>query len=197
MIKISVIFNKRFWLTFIKCFALAFVALMILIQIPELSYDFSRKQPIQISKPEELNSDIISHTTFVSITGTPNFDRAFVYQRYGLNYTYFTVEPYGICLIARTYDKVTDEWKDMHRFLGKLRPFDKQPFSYRIRDIYKEKFQEDIPENAFFLGLRDVPKPSGWQIGAVIFASLMWLVMFYMFFFFGRNRNQVAVNNKL
>ena len=86
--------------------------------------------------------------------------------------------------MVRTYEPVTDEWKDLNRFLGKLRPFNHQPFHYKIRDIYKEKFDIKVPDNAFFLGLDDVPKISGWQVGAVTFAFVLWLVMFYMFYFF-------------
>ena len=38
--------------------------------------------------------------------------------------------------------------------------------------------------NAFFIALDDVPKVSGWQVGATIFASLLWIAMFFLFFFF-------------
>jgi hypothetical protein len=180
--------RKKFWLFFLKCFLLLFVGSMILIQIPELRYDFGPKQPIEISGPEDLTPDSINRTTFASVAGTPNFDRAFIYQRYGLNYTYFIIEPYGISLVARTYEKVTDDWKNLNRFLGKIIPFNKQPFSYRIREIYWEKFQEEVPKEAFFLALYDAPKPSGWQIGALTFASLLWLVLFYVFFLYKRRR---------
>ncbi len=183
-------FTGRFWLTLLKVLALLFVGSMVIIQIPELSYDFGPQQPVEINGPEELTRSRFNKSTFASIEGTPNFDRAFIYKRYGLSYTYFTIEPYGINLVARTYEKVTDKWKDLTRFVGKLRPFNKQPFSYRIRQIYRDKFEEEVPEDAFFLALYDVPKVSGWQIGALIFASLLWGVMFYFFFFFKWKRGQ-------
>ncbi|MFC1607303.1 hypothetical protein ACFL47_04965 [Candidatus Latescibacterota bacterium] len=192
MIKAYFTVIKRLLLFFVKCAALLFVALMILVQIPELRYDFGASKPLTISSPEELNDAHIVRSTFSSVEGTPNFDLAFVYKRYGMSYTYFTLEPYGVKLILRTYDTVTDEWKNIDRFLGKLRPFDDQPFSYSIRKIFKDKNQIDIPENSYFLGLRDVPKPSGWQVGAIVFASILWLVMFYMFFFFGRKHSSAA-----
>ena len=184
MIKHFFLFNKKFWLFLVKCAALAFVATMIMVQIPELRYDFRTNKPLILSNPDELNNAHIDRSTFVAIEGTPNFDHAFVYQRYGMNYTYFTLDPYGFQLIARTYETVTGEWENIDRFLGKLRPFDDQPFSYRIRAIYKEKNQIVIPDNSYFLGLRDVPNPSGWQVGAMIFASTLWIVMFYMFFIY-------------
>ena len=195
MTKRIFLLKGRFWLTLLKVLALLFVGSMVLIQIPELSYDFGPKQPVEINSSKELTRSRFSKTTFASIEGIPNFDRAFIYQRYGLSYTYFTIEPYGINLVARTYEKVTDEWKDLTRFVGKLRPFDRQPFSYRIRQIYKERFKEDVPEDAFFLALYDVPKVSGWQIGAVIFASLLWGVMFYLFFFFKWMRRKEGVGS--
>lgn len=179
---------KRILIAFLKILALLFVGAMIVVQIPELIYDFGPKQPKLISGLEALNQLDIKRTTFASLSGSPDFDQAFIYRRYGLDYTYFTIEPYGVRLVARTYDKVTDEWKDLSQFVGKLRPFNRQPFSYRIRQIFRDRFQMDIPENAYFLALYDVPKPSGWQIGALVFASVLWLVMFYMFFFFDWKR---------
>jgi hypothetical protein len=170
----------------VKLFALAFVAAMILIQIPELGYDFGPKEPVEIAGPEGLEPGRFNRATFVSLTGTPNFDRAFIYRRYGLSYTYFLIEPYGLGLVARTYEEVDDTWKTISQFVGKLRPFDRQPFSYRIRDIFEERFQEEIPQSAYFLAIYDVPKPSGWQVGAVALAGALWGLMFYMFFFFRR-----------
>ena len=175
--------NKRFWLTLLKILPLAFVAWMISLQLPELQYDLQSPPPVTVSSPEELSPERFGRTTFVSVDGTPNFEQAFIYRRYGLAYTYFNIDPYGPRLVVRTHDKVTDEWNQISRFLGKLRPFEDQPFSYRIRQIYREKFNADIPENALFLALDDVPRLSGWQIAAVIFAAVLWLAMFYVFFF--------------
>jgi hypothetical protein len=190
--------NKRFWFWVLKCFVLLFVGSMIVIQIPELRYDMSDIRPIEISNPDELERFSIRRATFVSVRGRANFEKAFVYQRYGLNYTYFIIEPYGLHLVSRTYEKVTDEWEDLNRFLGKLRPFDDQAFSYRIREIFYEQFEDSVPQDAYFLGLDDIPKPSGWQIGAVSFASVLWGVMFYLFFFFFPRRlgNQGNRNRK-
>jgi hypothetical protein len=176
--------TKRFWVILLKIIGLAFVGSMIVVQIPELKYDLGSKKPFEISSVEDLKPETIGRASFVTIAGVPNFDRAFVYQRYGLNYTYFIIEPYGMQVVARTYEKVNEEWNNLSLFVGKLRPFEDQPFSYRIREIYIEQHQEIVPHNAFFLGLDDVPKPSGWQIGAVCFAGTLWGVMFYMFFFF-------------
>lgn len=184
MIDFTLIFKKKFWLTVLKIFALLFVAFMFVVQIPELLYDFGPKEPVSIAGPDELDADRFRRATFVTLPGKPDFDHAFIYRRYGLDYTYFIIEPYGVRLVARTYEKVSDDWKIFEQFVGKLRPFNRQPFSYRIRQLYKERFQLDIPEKAFFLALYDVPKPSGWQIGALVFAALLWGVMFYFFFFF-------------
>ncbi|MFC1822405.1 hypothetical protein ACFL9T_06830 [Thermodesulfobacteriota bacterium] len=183
-------FRKKFWLTILKLIALGFVSAMLLVQIPELFYDLGPKSPLAISTPQGLSRDRIAGATFVSIEGKPDFKNAFIYRRYGLSYSYFTVEPYGMRLIARTHEEVTDEWNQLNRFMGKLRPFNRQPFHYRIRDIYQEKFQIDVPSDAFFLALDDVPKINGWQISAMVFAILLWLVMFYMFFLFGRRRSK-------
>jgi hypothetical protein len=176
------LFRKRFWLTVLKVLALAFVGWMITLQIPELQYDLGPETPVQITSPDQLTRERFPHATFVAIEGTPSFENAFIYRRYGLAYTYFNVEPYGLRLVARTYEDVTDEWTQLHRFVGKLRPFERQPFSYRIRDIYEDRHGVEVPQDAFFLALYDVPEVSGWQIGAVVFASVLWLVMLYLFF---------------
>ena len=177
----------KFWLTLLKLLALGFVSLMVFIQIPELLYDFGPKVPVEIQGPGDLIPGRFPKATFASLSGTANFERAFIYRRYGLEYSYFFIEPYGNFLVARTYEKVEDDWENITQFVGKLRPCSRQPFSYRIRNIYQERFKEEIPPGAYFLALYDVPKPSGWQIGAVIIAVLMWGIMLYMFFFFRRS----------
>jgi hypothetical protein len=174
----------RFWLFVLKIFGLAFVSGMILVQIPEMRYGLSSKNPVEIAAPHELSFERFPSATFVSIKGKADFEKAFVYRRYGLSYTYFNIEPYGMLLVVRTHLTVNEEWRDLERFLGKLRPFRYQPFHYRIRDIYMDMFDTPVPREAFFLALDDVPRLNGWQVGAVIFASLLWAVMFYMFFFF-------------
>jgi hypothetical protein len=184
MTKRFFLFRSKFWLTILKILGLIFVAFMVLVQIPEILYDFGPKEPVALSGLGDLSPGKFSSSTFVSLEGTADFDRAFIYRRYGMDYTYFTIEPYGIQVIARTYEKTDDEWKKISHFLGKLRPFRRQPFSYRIRQIYEERFKLEIPQEAYFLALYDVPKPSGWQIGAMVFSSILWVALFYMFFFF-------------
>jgi len=168
----------------LKLGVLVFVSAMIAVQVPELMYDLGPDRPFPIGNPEDLSTKRFPSATFVSVSGKPDFRNAFIYRRYGLSYTYFTLQPYGLRLIVRTHSRVTDEWKALERFLGKLRPFRRQPFHYRIRDIYQEKFQVTIPEDAFFLALDDVPRINGWQVGALAFGSLLWFVMFYVFFLY-------------
>ncbi len=184
MIRSLFLLRARFWSGILKVLALLFVGSMILVQVPELLYDLGPKTPVSISGPDELSSSKFTRATFVSIKGTPDFEKAFVYKRYGLSYTYFNIKPYGMRIVVRTYLPVTDDWKKLNRFLGKLRPFKHQPFHYRIRDIYREKFDIPVEKNAFFLALDDVPHLSGWQAGAFIFATLLWIVIFYMFYFY-------------
>ena len=175
---------KKISLYALKVLALAFVTGMILIQIPNIRYGLSSKTPVQISTPEELSRERFPVATFVSVAGKPNFEHAFIYKRYGLSYTYFTIDPYGMKIVVRTHETITNEWKQINHFLGKLLPFQRQPFSYRIRQIYRDRFQIELPENGFFLALDAVPGLNGWQIGAVIFGCVLWLVLFYLFFFF-------------
>ncbi len=175
---------KKLLLFVLKVFVLMFVATLAVKQIPELRYDFGPKKPVEILRLQDLTPDGFVSSVFVSIHGIPDFQYAFSYRRYGLTFTYFTLEPYGLHVVVRTHDRVTDEWNDLNRFLGRLRPFEKQPFSYRIQEILREKMNVEIPEDSYFLALDDVPKPSGWQIGALAFSGVLWVVLFYLFFLY-------------
>jgi len=175
----------RTLLTFLKILLLLIVAFMAWMQVPELAYDFGSKTPLEINDPQQLAELKVTGATFASVKGTPDFTNAFVYQRYGLDHHYFTVDPYGMKMVVRTYDEITDEWRQIGRFVGRLRPFDDQPFSRYIAAIYLEKFGVTVPGDAWFLALDDVPKPSGWQIGGLFFSAVIWLVMFWLFFLGG------------
>ena len=69
-----------FWLLLLKLFALLFVGIMAVMQIPELRYDFGLETPLAIDGPEELQRLAPRKATFVAITGSPDFERAFVYN---------------------------------------------------------------------------------------------------------------------
>jgi hypothetical protein len=174
-------------LTFLKIFLLLIVAFMAWMQVPELVYDFGSRTPLEINDPSQLTGSKIGGATFASVAGTPDFTNAFVYRRYGLDHHYFTVEPYGVRLVVRTYDEIDEDWRHLTRFLGRMRPFDQQPFSRYIAAIYLDRFGVSIPPDAYFLALDDVPGPSGWQIGGLILSGTIWLVLFWLFFLRKRN----------
>lgn len=176
----------RLLLTVAKIAALSLLALMAWIQVPELTYDFGKKEPVEINNPADLDPSRIPGTTFAVVRGTPDFSQAFIYRRYGLDHHYFTVDPYGYQLVVRTYGEITDEWKGFTSFVGRLRPFERQPFSRYIRAIYKDRFDVTLPEKAYFLALDDVPKHSGWQVGGFVLAILMWVGFFWLFFLWKR-----------
>jgi hypothetical protein len=167
-----------------KLAVLGLVAVMAWLQLPELRYDLSAKTPLPIASPAELAGHRFDRPAFVAVQGRANFATAFSYQRYGLNFTYFTLKPYGLEIVVRSHDTVTEEWTLLTRFLGKLRPFAEQPFSYRIREIFREKHGVEIPATAWFLALDDVPALSGWQVGALVFSALLWVLLGYLFFFY-------------
>jgi len=165
-----------------KITVLLFVALMAWMQVPELLYDFGSKTPVEIGIPEDLDPSRLRGTIFAVVRGSPDFSNAFVYRRYGLDHRYFTVKPYGSRLVVRTYDEITDDWKGFTSFVGRLRPFDKQPFSRYVAEIMNSRFGVTVPDDAYFLALDDVPKPSGWQVGGLILAAVMWCFLFWLFF---------------
>ncbi|MDW7710164.1 MAG: hypothetical protein SCH98_06785 [Deferrisomatales bacterium] len=176
------LFRARFWLFLGKVFLLAFVAQLALLQVPEILYDLRPREPVAVSGPDDLDPERLRGTIFASVQGSPDFGQAFVYRRYGLSSTYFQLEGYGPRLVIRTHEPVTEEWEQVGRFLGKLQPFERQPFSSKIREIYRERMGVEIPPGAFWLALDDVPRPSGWQFGGVAFSAVLWVLLFYLFF---------------
>ncbi len=185
---------KRIWLTVLKVFLLVFVAAMVVIQIPELRYDLGTKTPVAVADPGELDAKALNGSVFASVKGKPNFEQAFVYQRYGLGYTYFILEPYGLRMVVRTFEKVTEDWRNIDTYVGRLRSFDDQPFSYRIEEIFRDKYGKAVPEDSYFLALYDAPALNAWQIGAVIVATVSWGAMLYLFFFHRPKRRSAPVD---
>lgn len=174
--------KKRFWVLFFKVAALVYFALTGLAQIPELRYDLSGNEPVEIVSPHDLAPGRFTRSTFVAVRGTPDFQRALVYHTHGLAHTFFLVEGYDNRLVVRTYDEVTEEWKDLDRLVGRLRPVEEQPFAHRMAEAYHEQFDIVIPPDAYALALYDVPKLSGWQVGALCFSALVWATLFWLFF---------------
>ena len=189
--------SGQFWLTLIKLFLVFFVLFMLVIQIPELRYDTLGDRPVIIEGPSDLDPGLLRGSSYAKISATANFEHAFVYQRYGLSYTYFMLDPYGVQIIARAYGTDTSEWDTLSLFEGKLRPFAEQPFAYVIRGILLERFGITAAEDAYYIGVGDVPEANAWQIGSIIFAAIMLFLMVYFFFFFQRDRQKRVFSDPL
>lgn len=172
----------RIILTCIKLFLLLVVTAMIKFQIPELRYDFGTKEPISIKSPEELSTARSPRSVFASVRGKADFTKAATFSKYGVRYTYFLLTEYGDKLIVRTLEEVGEDWAQIDFHVGRLRPFNRMPFSRSVRAGFRKHHDVGIPENAFFLARDDAPIPNGWSIGAVIFASVLWCVLVYFFF---------------
>ncbi len=178
------LFEKRFWLTILKVLALLFVAGMVALQVPELSYDLGSDEPVEVESPAELTSPEFKHSTFVSVAGSIDLDRRIEYASHGVPATYFLLEGYGPRLVVRTYERIEspEDWAAFNRFVGRLRPIGRLPFRRGVRARFEAEHDVRIPPDAYFLGLYDVPELSGWQVGAAAFAAILWLVLFYLFF---------------
>ena len=185
----------RLFIILIKIFMMLFVSAMIIIQIPELQYDFGTKEPLRIASVGELSVERFPTSTFVSIQGKANFTKAASFARYGVGYTYFLLDEYGDKLVVRTHETVNEEWVDLDFHLGRLRPYDQMPFSRSVRGGFLKLFDLSIPEDAFFLARDDVPRCSGWSIAGMIFACVLWCVLVYFFFIhshiFSRRANKI------
>lgn len=176
----------KVFLTFLKILLLLFLALMVKFQIPELRYDLGTKEMVHIKSLEGLSRESFQRSTFVSIRGKADFTKAATFAKYGVPYTYFLLDEHGSKLVVRTPEKLTEEWAEIDVHIGRLRPFHRMPFSRSVRAGFQNLFDVDIPEDAFFLARDDVPRASGWSIGAVAFAGILWCLLVYLFFIRGR-----------
>ncbi len=175
----------RFWLTLAKLLALVFPTALFCVQIPEMRYDLGPSVPQEITTADQLSGGPLRDRTFVAVIGKVDPNRGVVYSTYGLTYTYLLIEPYGARMVMRVYGTIDDSWGDRNRFEGKLR-YGRMAFRRTVRAAFREKHQIEIPANALFLAYHDNPALSGWNVAAVIFSAVMWLVMFYFFFLWPR-----------
>jgi hypothetical protein len=173
-------------LTFLKILLLLFLALMVKFQIPELRYDLGTKEMMHIKSLEGLSMERFQRSTFVSIRGKADFTKAATFAKYGVPYTYFLLDEHGSKLVVRSPEKLSEKWAEIDVHIGRLRPFQRMPFKRSVRAGFRKLFDVDIPEDAFFLARDDVPQASGWSIGAVAFAGILWCLLVYLFFFRGR-----------
>ena len=173
---------KSAFITFLGLFLVLVTTSMVYFQLPELRYDFGPKEPVMIDSPEQLADALTGRQIFASVKGTINFDRAATFSKHGVRYTYFMLNEYDTALVVRTYETINEDWAGLDRHLGRFRKYRRMPFSRSVRAGFHKNFDITIPDSAFFLGRDDVPKPSGWSVGAAIFAVTLWCILVYFFF---------------
>ncbi|MDP6635001.1 MAG: hypothetical protein QGG42_08900 [Phycisphaerae bacterium] len=183
---------KRIGLFLVKLFVMLIVTVMIMVLIPEFRYDLGPKTPVDVAAPKDLSPQRFATSTFATVHGKGDFKKAFIHSKYGVPYTYFLLEGYGPALVVRTAEKVDDDWEKLDRHVGRLRTYRRMPFSRTVRAVFKDRFKVDIPADALFLARDDVPRLSGWQVAAAIFASTLWLILTYIFFVHGFVRRRKA-----
>lgn len=172
----------RILLTILKIFLMLVVTAMIRFQMPELRYDLRSGEPVQITSPNDLSVERFSRSTFASVHAKADLTKAATFAMHGVRFTYFLLEGYGTELVVRTPEQIDEEWNLIDTHLGRLRPYRRMPFSRSVRAGFRMHFDVEIPEGAMFLARDDVPRFSGWSMGAVIFASVLWCVLAYFFF---------------
>ena len=174
------------FLFFLKVFLLLVVTAMVRFQMPELRYDLGQKEPVHIKSADELSAERFPKATFVAIHGKADLTKAATFAKHGVQYTYLLLEEYGPKLMVRTAEPVNEDWAQIDVHMGRLRPYWRMAFDRSVRAGFKTHFDVDIADDAFFLGRDDVPRLSGWNLGAVIFAGTLWCILFYFFFVHGR-----------
>ena len=172
----------RVALTVIQLFLLVVVTMMFRFQCPELRYDFGSKTPVMVEQEADIPPAAHHQSVFVSLKGTPDPGRAAVFAKHGVPFTYFMLEEYGTRVVVRTPEQFSDEWVSVDRHVGRMRAYATMPFRRSIRAGFRTNFDVGIPEDALFLARDDVPKVSGWSVGATIFAGLLWVILAYFFF---------------
>lgn len=181
---------RRIVIKVLKLVALAFPVLLFYTQIPELRYDHGPKTPVEIRGVDDLKPLAGKHSTFVAVHGKGDFDKAIIYKTHGQAYLYFLVKSYGETLVIRSYEKPTeeneDQWKRIDRWVGRLQPMRKMAFKGTVLGHFQREHGADVTLDGFFLARDDVPKVSGWQIGAISYSILLFLAL--LFFLFIRPR---------
>ncbi len=178
----------RIALFILKLFLMFVVTMMVRFQIPELRYDFGSAGPMEIASPNDLTPGRFQGSTFAAVRGRPDLERAAVCASHGVPFSYFLLADYGVVLVVRSPEQVTDRWVDIDRHIGRLKPYARMEFRRTVRVGFQQNFGLTIPEDAYFLARDDVPKPNGWSIGATVFASILWCVLAYSFFIHRRWR---------
>lgn len=172
----------RIFLTFLKIIVLLVVAGMVKLQIPELRYDLGPKEPLRIESPEDLATKDFGRSTFVSIRGKADLSKAATFTKHGVRYTYFLLDEYGDRLVVRSRETPNEDWAKIEFHVGRLRPYHRMPFSRSVRAGFAGLFDVTIADDAFSLARDDVPALSGWSVGAVTFAGVLWCVLACFFF---------------
>ena len=186
---------KRIGLWVLKIFLLLVATMMIRFQIPELRYDFGTHVPVDINSVNQLNPAQFSQATFAAVEGTADLTKAATYASHGVPFTYFLLNGYDSKIVVRSPELVDEEWADIAVHMGRLRPYRRMPFSRTVRVGFQQLFGVEIPGDAFFLARDDVPRPNGWSIGALAFASILWCTLAYFFFVRSRlTRRRTAPN---
>lgn len=187
------LFRKRFWVQAVKFGLLAYFAVLAILQVPELLYDFGPSSPTVVSDSAALRALPAARSRFVTLRGQGEFDQAaFQYRSHGLDGTYFLLKGYDSWVVVRTYDKVTDDWKVLDRHVGRLQPYRTMAFSRTIRKVYQDRFGVTLPANGFYLARDDVPAASAWGIGATVFCILAFLAVLYFGFFWHGRKPRLA-----
>ena len=176
----------RILLFFLKVFVLLVVTAMIKSQIPELKYDLGTKEPVSIESLADLSTLDFDRSLFVSVRGKPDLSKAATFAKHGVRYTYFLLNGYNDKLVVRSPETPNEEWNNIDLHLGRLRPYHRMPFSQSVRAGFAQLFDVTIPDDAYSLSRDDVPRLSGWSVGAVIFAVILWCVLAYFFFVHSR-----------
>lgn len=112
------------------------------LQIPELRYDLSGDAPLEIASPAELAALEGEQARFVAIGGKGDFRRGFQIQTHGVAMYFFTIHPYDMQVIVRSMEKPDEQWRRFDRFLGRLKPFRRQPFARRVEQAFGGGLQE-------------------------------------------------------
>jgi hypothetical protein len=172
----------RIALALVKMLIMAVATLMIIVQIPELRYDLASGEPVQITAADQLSPARYAGPTLAVVHGTPDFERAAIFAKHGVQFTYFLLEEYGTALVVRAPEPLTEEWKQIDRHVGRLRTYARMPFRRSIRAGFRSNFGVELPEDALFLARDDVPRLSGWAIGAAVFSTALWCILFYCLF---------------
>jgi hypothetical protein len=137
-----------------------------------------------IDGPDALTPRRHREITYAVVPGP--FDEAWTVRHNAMGLTYRYVMPRRfdgkLVIVIPPQVEIETDPNALGRAEGKLWALDRTGFERTIRERFSEEHGIELAEPAFALMQGGIPRVSGWNVASVALATMLWLVLFYLFF---------------